>query len=117
LFDALGLDQVPKFIESTRHRVDAAASELVAKTCSFVAEGQGAVDRVRASIKPSTNDFESIRRLDNHLADFRSALTAIPCSLPQSSSLDLLAPVAAAAKALDDVRKDAADLLQNPAVL
>jgi hypothetical protein len=107
---------VPKFIESTRHQIDAAADEVNSKICSFakngISIGQGLISRLREQIR-----YEPVRALSQDLEVFCQALEAINCPLETFSIDEAIKQIGVAGQALENARRTADSILHSPSML
>lgn len=116
VFEALGLEDVPKFVERARHQLDAVEADLWEKACKFARLAANAADEITAKLQ-SELQYEGVQRIVADLADFRSAIVPIQ-SCTASGKLETLADaIAAAGQALDRLRQHAEAILQDPASL
>lgn len=116
LCEVLNLDEVPRFIESARHQIDAAADDVNAKVCQFVGKGKTIIDDLVRDVEAEVRKFESLKPLLRHLNDFRDAIAAIPCQGKPDIAVVAI-QIGIAGQALDNARRCAESLIQNPALL
>ena len=116
VFDVLGLDEVPKFIESARHQLDAVAEDFGEKACAFVNSSKDVIATVLTDLRDQAAKFESLAPLLEHATQFQKAIAAIPCAgRPDIAAITL--QIGVAGQALDNARRCAENLMQNPALL
>lgn len=118
LFDAIGLSEAPRFIESTRQKIDATVDKMEQEICTFVKEGLDMVKHILTNIQEEVGKFESLRPLQKYLVEFESALREIDTQC--SSGFDLITAstsIAKAGSAAENAGRYVDSLLQNPALL
>ncbi|CAH1906092.1 hypothetical protein NTGHW29_750010 [Candidatus Nitrotoga sp. HW29] len=118
LFDMIGLSEVPRFIESTRHKIDSTVAKVEQEVCTFVVEGLVLVGHILSKIEAEVEKFESLLPLQQHLNEFKSALGEIQTQC--SSGFDPITAstsIAKAGSAAENAGRYVDSLAQNPALL
>jgi len=116
LCEVLDLKEVPHFIESARHQVDAAGEDIGIKICQFVSASKPVLADVLHDLATELAKYKSLLPLQEHLQEFGSAINAISCT----GKLDVaiaVEQIAVAGGALEKARRFVENLMQNPALL
>lgn len=116
LFDALGLDEVPKFVESSRHRLDVVEADLATKACDFAKTASAVAANIASQLQSQTQ-FDGAQQLVADLGDFNAALAPIQSCASKGDLEDIVQSIALAGQALDRLHRHAEGILHDPASL
>lgn len=116
LCEVLDLKEVPHFIESARHQVDAAGEDIGIKICQFVSASKPVLADVLHDLATELAKYKSLLPLQEHLQEFGSAINAIPCTGKLEVAI-AVEQIAVAGGALEKARRFVENLMQNPALL
>lgn len=116
LCEVLDLKEVPRFIESARHQVDAAGEDIGVKICQFVSTSKPVLADVLRDLATELAKYKSLLPLQEHLQEFGSAIDAIPCTDKLEVAI-AVEQIAVAGGALEKARRFVENLMQNPALL
>jgi hypothetical protein len=113
LMEALDLKQVPRFIESARHQVDAALEDAVTALRVFARDALREIDAIFVQLDSELSQAPGLDPLRQHLGTAHKALNRIGKGTPEKD----LEAIGDAGQALEDARRFVDTLSQHPEVL
>ena len=113
LMEALDLKQVPRFIESARHQVDAALEDAVTALRVFARDALRQIDAIFVQLNTELPQVPGLDPLRQHVGAAREALNKIGKGTPEKD----LEAVGDTGRALEDARRFVDTLSQHPEVL
>jgi hypothetical protein len=117
LFDALGLGDIPKFIESAKQQLNSAESEVLGKASAYVGTALGTIPNIQTEIA-SLPKCELALRLTQSVSDIQGDLLKLQSTLKGNPSPgDIIQALDGVASGLQSIQSDVNAAQQNPSML